>query len=518
MARYKHIDTQPKFLPVDLARQLLPGTFEHAVHHLVEHAIDLSPFDERFRNDATGAPAYPPALLLKVVLAAYAHGVVSSRGIERLCREHVTFIALCGDQPPHFTTIADFVSTQGDAIAQVFAAVVAICDRQGLIGREMFAIDGVKLPSNASKRRSGTRAEFERQATKLEATAQAILQRHRAADALPTEPPLREKDRRRVERLQRDAAELRTWLARHPEERRGPKGTVRQSNRTDNESAKMATGKGVIQGYTGAAAVDAQHQIIVEAQAHGTGSEQEVLLPVVDALRERALLADQSLLTADAGYHSEENLQALAARAVDALIADHQMRHRDARFGTQARHRAQPDPLYDKSRPEEQPHEPRLFQPSDFKYDPVARTCICPAGKSLYRSGKNIVVEHLIGERFRGAKRDCVPCPLRARCLRHPAKTLTRQVMFFTGRVAQPRKRTPRETLTAQMKARIDTPEGRAQYGARFGVVEPVFGNLCYNKGLTRFTLRGRTKVDGQWKLFCLVHNIEKLARLAYAA
>jgi len=58
MARYKQIDTQPKFLPVDLARQLLPGTFEHAVHHLVEHAIDLSPFDQRFRNDATGAPAY----------------------------------------------------------------------------------------------------------------------------------------------------------------------------------------------------------------------------------------------------------------------------------------------------------------------------------------------------------------------------------------------------------------------------------------------------------------------------
>jgi len=135
MARYKPIDTQPKFLPVDLARQLLPGTFEHAVHHLLEHVIDLSPFDERFRNEATGAPAYPPAMLLKVVLAAYAHGVVSSRGIERLCREHVTFIALCGDQPPHFTTIAELVSTLGGAIARVFGAVVAICDRQGLIGR-----------------------------------------------------------------------------------------------------------------------------------------------------------------------------------------------------------------------------------------------------------------------------------------------------------------------------------------------------------------------------------------------
>lgn len=518
MARYKHIDTQPKFLPVDLARQLLPGTFEHAVHHLVEHELDLSAFDARFRNDATGAPAYPPALLLKVVLAAYAHGVVSSRGIEQLCREHVTFIALCGDQPPHFTTIADFVSIQANAIAQVFAAVVAICDRQGLIGREMFAIDGVKLPGNASKRRSGTRAEFVRQAAKLEATAHTILARHRAADALPTEPPLAAKDSQRVKRLQHDAAELREWLARHPEERRGPKGTVRQSNRTDNESAKMATGKGVIQGYTGAAAVDAKHQIIVEAQAYGTGSEQEVLLPVIDALRERALLAAESLITADAGYHSEANLRAVAALGVDALIADHQMRRRDERFGTQARHRAKSDPLWDKSRPADPSNESGIFRPSDFEYDPLKRTCLCPAGKSLYRSGKDMVVGSVIGDKFRGAKRDCVPCPLRARCLRQPETTITRQVMFFTGRVSDPGKRSQRETLTASMKARIDTPAGRAQYAARFGVVEPVFGNLCYNKGLTRFTVRGRCKVDGQWKLFCLVHNIEKLARLKYAA
>ncbi len=68
------------------------------------------------------------------------------------------------------------------------------------------------------------------------------------------------------------------------------------------------------------------------------------------------------------------------------------------------------------------------------------------------------------------------------------------------------------------MKARIDSPSGRAQYAQRFAVVEPVLANVRYNKGLNRFTLRGRSKVDGQWKLFCLVHNIEKLANNGYAA
>ena len=510
MARYKYIDTNPRFLPVDLAKQLLPGTFEHAVHHLLEHAIDLSSFDTRFRNDQTGAPAYPPAMLLQVVLVAYAHGVVSSRGIEQLCREHVTFIALCGDSAPHFTTIAHFVSTLGDDIARVFGAVVAICDAQGLIDREMFAIDGVKLPSTASKQRSGTRADFERQATKLDATATQIVERHRAADALSSEPTLVEKDAKRIARLEHDAVQMRDWLAANPDERRGVKGGVRKSNRTDNESAKMATGKGVIQGYTGVAAVDAAHQIIVEAQAHGTGSEQELLLPVVTAMA--AMLTAHSRVTADAGYHSETNLQQLAARSIDALVADTDMRRRDERFATQELHKTAADPLHDKSAPGPEPTS-TLFPASDFAYDPETRTCICPAGKALNRNGHHAVIRDNIWARFQGKKRDCLACVLRDRCLETPATTAVRSVMFFQGKTAP----LP-ETHTARMKRRIDSPEGRRLYGQRFGIVEPVFGNLCYNKGLDRFTLRGRPKVEGQWKLFCLVHNIEKLAHHGYAA
>jgi hypothetical protein len=372
----------------------------------------------------------------------------------------------------------------------------------------MFAIDGVKLPSNASKHRSGTRADFARQATKMEAAAQAMLVRHREADARPVEPDLATKAAVRIERLTRDAAEMRDWLATHPEDRRGPKGTIRKSNRTDNESAKMATGKGVIQGYTGVAAVDRTHQIIVEAQAHGTGSEQALLLPVVEAIH--PFLAAHTVLTADAGYHSDANLRQLATLGVDALIADNGMRKRDERFATQGRHQDTPNPLHDKA-----PRVPgaTLFQPSDFTYDPEARTCRCPAGKALYRKGRNLVTAGFIAEHFRGAKRDCVGCALRAQCLRTPETTTVRNVAFFRGRAAP-----APETHTARMKAKIDTPAGRAQYAQRFGAVEPVFGNLCSNKGLDRFTLRGQTKVDGQWKLFCLVQNIEKLAHHGYAA
>ncbi|MFN7798962.1 transposase [Gemmatimonas sp.] len=508
MARYKPVDTQPEFVAIDLAAQLLPGTFEHALHHLLEQAIDLTPFDARYRNDTTGAPAYAPGMLLRVVLSAYSRGIISSRAIARACEEQVTFIALSGDSRPHFTTIAHFVSTLGDQIAPIFAAVLAVCDRQGLIGREMFAIDGVKLPSNASKHRSGTRADFERQATKMERAADAMLARHRAEDARDVEPSLAAKDAVRRERLVRDAAELRTWLTQHPTDRRGARGAVRKSNRTDNESAKMATSKGVIQGYTGVATVDAAHQIIVDAQAHGVGAEQELLLGVIAATA--PLRTIDTLITADAGYHSEANLCALAEAEVPALIADGNMRKRDTRFATQERYTTLPNPLHDKSRPMKKTAV--VFGPEDFRYDPVARTCICPAGKSLNRRGAANVTGGHVGEHFQGAPRDCGPCPLRAQCLRTPGTTPVRNVAFFRDRVGRD------VNYSALMRDRIDAPTGRAQYARRFATVEPVFANLRANKRLDRFTLRGRAKVDTQWKLYCLVHNIEKLANNGYAA
>ncbi len=353
---------------VDLARQLLPGTFEHALNHLLGHAVDLAHFDARYRNDTTGAPTYPPAMLLKVMLFAYSQGIV--------------------------------------------------------LGREMFAIDGVKLPSNASKHRSGTRAEFTQRAEKLEKAAKSMLERHRDADTLDLEPDVAAKSTARLARLTQDAQQLREWLATHPT------GGRRKSNRTDNESAKMATDKGVIQGDTGVVAVDAKHQIIVEAQAHGTGAEQERLLPVVAALA--ALRTSDTVLTADAGHHSAAKLAALAALNVTALIADPDMRKRDERFADREHHTNAPNPLHDKSGTAK-PSVP-VFAPSDFTYDADARTCVCPAGKSRYRQGASNVTNGYVGEHFRGAKRHCAPCALRDQCLRTLATTVVRNVAFLRGR------------------------------------------------------------------------------------
>ena len=216
-------------------------------------------------------------------------------------------------------------------------------------------------------------------------------------------------------------------------------------------------------------------------------------MPMITAVQ--SLRASDTLITADAGYHSEANLEQLAALRVPALIADSDMRQCDARFATQARHVVLPNPLHDTSKPATawSPH----FTPDDFVYDADALTCTWFAGKSLSRQGQSCVTNDYVGEHFRGAKRDCVPCTLRAQCLRTPDTTDVRNVAFFRGCV-EPGTLQPRETHTMRMKARIDSTSERAQYGRRFAMVEPVFANVRHNKRLDRFTLRGRTNVDGQ--------------------
>ena len=172
-------------MPVDFDKQVQPGSFEHALCQLVDHELDLAPFHARYNNTDQGASAYDPAVLLKIILLAYSRGIVASRRIEAACRENVLFMAVSGDSQPNFTTLAAFVSEMGDLAAKLFAQVLVICDRQGLIGREMFAIDGVKLPSNANKAKSGTRKDFQRQAEKMEQAARKMLDRHRDIDVAP---------------------------------------------------------------------------------------------------------------------------------------------------------------------------------------------------------------------------------------------------------------------------------------------------------------------------------------------
>ena len=113
MARYKTSDYTQSFLslPINLLDQLVAGTLEHAIHHIIEEKLDLKLFDKRYKNDNAGRKAIDPRILLKIGVVGYSRGLLSSRSIERAGIENITFMALaCTEQPDH-STIAAFISS-----------------------------------------------------------------------------------------------------------------------------------------------------------------------------------------------------------------------------------------------------------------------------------------------------------------------------------------------------------------------------------------------------------------------
>jgi transposase len=507
MPRYKAQERNGLLVPVVLSEQLVPGSFAFALPYLVDIELDLSALDARYRNEMAGASAYDPRVLLKIVLLAYNQGIVSSRAMERVCAVNVQFMAISGDAQPGHSILAAFVSGMGEQIKSVFSQVLMVCDAQGLIGRQMFAIDGVKLPSNASKERSGTHAELLHRAQRLERAAEKIVAEHQAQDkqgnAGQQMPAQRQ---RRRDELSAEAKRMREFVATRAR-RLNAKGQEIKSNVSDPDSAKMATSKGVIQGYAAQAAVDSAHQIIVAADVIGSGSEQAMLKPMVE--QSRAVANENTLYTADAGYHSEDNIAYLHRQAIPALIADTAMRQRDERFRETSKYKPKDDVLYDKRGKIE---EVSFFRREHFIHDEATDTYTCPAGKALQRKGKVYDVGRgRTRKDYRAETSDCTQCALRAQCLRKPSQQ-RRSLHVQSSAAFDPNHPGDR------MRVAIDSPRGRRLYSQRMGTVEPVFANIRHNKRLNRFNLRGRAKVNTQWHLYCLVHNMEKLAKAGIGA
>jgi transposase len=510
MPRFKPYSyEQMLMIPVDLKSQLQPGTFEFALNEIVDE-MDLSIFDGRFHNDETGAPAYDPSVMLKIVLFAYSRGIFSSRDIERACRENVVLMALSADSHPHFTTIADFISTMEAEITPLFLNVLLVCAEEGLIGRQMFAIDGCKISSNCAKEWSGTRADFEHKKEKLEKSIKLLLKKHRARDSSEgVDSGMREKELEAIARLRSKVRKIEDWL-RTGKEKIGRGGRPKQSNLTDDESAKMPGSHGVVQGYNGVAAVDSKHQVVVHAEAFGVGTEKQLLRPMLegvdrnfDALGEGREVLRSAVVVADNGFHSEENVRMVLESGIDAYLPDGHFRKRDPAFATARRHRRSVDRKKERYR-----SKVRYFQVKDFRYDEKKGKLICPAGKEMYVRNRNFYdTKGNCGVAYMAKKTDCRACALRARCLRKP-NTVARQVTLFNGRLEDAPK-----TYNQRMIERFDTALGRYLYSRRLGIVEPVFASICHARGLNRFTLRGKVKVDIQWKLYTMVHNILKILR-----
>jgi len=501
MAKYKPYSyKQMVMLSVSLEDQIVPGTLEFAIHMLVEERMDVSRFDEKYQNDETGRLAYDPKVLLKVVLFGYSRGLDSSRKIERACRENVTFMALACEQCPDHSTIAAFISSMKDEIVPLFRDVLLVCEEMGLLGGTFFALDGLRLPSNASEQWTGTHAQLLRKKERMETKVRQLVEEHAEQDKRDEDvpdggtPTGRVNRQEQIERLQKKAARIERFLKEN-KPKYGPRGKEITSNVTDNESAKMWSGHGLIQGYNSQALIDRKHQVIIHAEAFGHSQDYAHGPPMLEGAMEnlRGLghgddYFSGKILTADTNYHSAINIRKCDEMGLDAYIPDRFFRKRDSRFATRRRPR-------------------KRFRLEDFRYDEVTDQYVCPDGKRLKVAVQRAYADGIIQRRYVTDEGDCGRCPFRVRCLRAPGGK-RRYLSVPIGIEST--------NLSKRMAAKVDTEQGRTIYPQRIAIAEPVFANIRTHKRLDRFTLRGKVKVNIQWLLYCMVHNIEKILNYGF--
>jgi transposase len=491
MAKYKHTEAesgQGMFLTVNLKEQLLPGTFEFMLNNLIGKGIDISKFDESYKNDQTGASAIPPRVLIKIIIYGYSKGIKSSRGIWELCRNNIIGKALAEDMEPHWTTIADFISKNGEAFKKIFEKILTYCAELGLIGGNTFAIDGCRLPSNASLGLTGTAKELEKRLKVYQRMAENHVAKHRRQDERgmndeETERHYHERQKQLDRQIEKISGFLETM-----EKKTGKKEKETRSNVTDNESALIYDSKRYIQGYIGLAVADKKEQIIVSARAVGSANECQHFPQMLDSAAEnmdeagvKKKTSVKRIILADKGYFSEENLRFSEEHGLEAVIADQQYKNR---LGKKRNKR---------------------YEAEDFKYRKKEDCYKCPNGKKL--PFKRLVsIGGRRGRIYKAGLRDCRECPLNSKCLNN--KTTTSKLK--SGRQLFISEDNKVGKFISILRKKLNTQKYQDLYAHRIQIIEPVFSNITCCKRLDRFSLRGQKKVNGQWLLFCMVHNLGK--------
>ena len=489
MAHYKNTEKeQGLFITVNLTEQIIPGTYEYTLTRLIDNKLDLSIFDHKYNNDHTGATAIEPRILLKIILYCYSIGIISSRKISKMCKENMVVKALAEDVEPHYTTISNFVSGMNNEIEEIFSQVIMVCNKMGLIKGNMFAIDGCRLPSNASKEWSGTKKELQKKYEKIKKISQTIIEKHRQNDKTGKEEL--EADKRKHERLERNADKILDFIQSH-EERLGTRGEIIKSNITDNESGKIKGPHGIIQGYNGLAVADSKNQIVVAAKAYGSVSEGQYFPEMLEKTEQNMEEIKGknplkgTIILGDNGFFSEINLQEAKKKEMEAVIPDEQFRNRDKELNEGERRKGK-----------------ERFDARYFKYEKKGDYYICPNGKKLAFKSK-VKLNSNEGYKYESKQRDCAGCLYTDKCIQSRKRNKKYRTLYIPILQYE-------ENLSQKMREKIDRPKYKKLYSRRLQIIEPVFANITYCKGITRFTLRTQMKVSIQWMLYCIMHNIGK--------
>ena len=347
---------QALLLPPSVHDFVPVGHLSRFVVALVTEELDLSAILASYRGEK-GQPPYHPAMMVVLLLYAYAVGIYSSRRIARACVERVDFMAIVALDGPDFRTISEFRRRHLAALSALFVQVLKLCKQAGLVKLGHVALDGTKIKANASKHKAMSYERMKKREIELQAEVDGWLKAAEAADAAEDKafgadkrgdemPDWVADKRARLARIGQAKAELEAEAkakaadeqavrkknddkprpgrkAAPPSDAPEPKA---QRNFTDPESRILKTKDGYIQGYNAQAAVDAQEQIIVAQTLSNNGSDQAQLAPLLDGIKAN-LGGNPRELSADAGYCSAANLRTVSRRRIKGYIATGRQQH-----------------------------------------------------------------------------------------------------------------------------------------------------------------------------------------------
>ena len=452
---FRGYDQNQSFLLPPSLDEWLPA--EHVarfVSEVVDDMLDLSMIYASYVN-ATGAPPFDPRMMLKLVIYAYSTGVTSSREIERRCQVDVAFRWLSANTAPDYRSVSRFRRRHLDALDDLFAQVLVLCARAGLVKLGRVALDGTKLEASASKHTAMSYDRLTSRIPQVEAEVAALLAEAEAVDAsedaefgadrrgdeLPAELATREgrlaKMREAKAAIEAEAAERAAGVGADKARRAGksdaeiqaaadaagesaaPKPKSQRSF-TDPDARMMKTNHGFAYAYNAQAAADEFSQVVLAAYVTQAPTDVNQLLVMLErvnvALAGAGIGKRPKRTLADAGYCSTDNIDQAAAAGHDLLVATGRLKH----------HEQVPD---------------------------------------------------------------------------------------------APRGRIPNNTTSRQrMARRLRTKPGRADYARRKAIIEPVFGQMKVKQNAGRLRLRGLHGAQGEFTLHAICHNLRKLANATQPA
>ena len=428
-----------------------------------ELALEQLGFDG-MQPEATGRPAYHPAVLLKIYLYGYLNRIQSSRRLERETQRNVELIWLTGRLMPDFKTIADFRTDNGKAIRNVCREFIVLCRRLNLFSEAMVAIDGSKFKAVNNRDNNFTDRKLRARMQQLEESIGRYLAELDRADREPTLVT-----EGNVSRLKEKVATVKAHLQRLKQMgqqlREAPDGQV---SLTDPDARSMATsgrGTGIV-GYNVQTAVDTKHHLIVAHEVTNVGHDRTQLFSMATQARS-ATGMEELTVVADRGYFKGEEILDCDQAGITPLVSK---------------------PLTSNSKADGR------FDKRNFVYIAEDDVYRCPAGQRAIKRFTTIEHGMTLHKYWSSA---CPRCPLKAQCTTSDYRRITRW---------------EHEAVLEAMQERLDRQPDAMKL--RRQTVEHPFGTLKAWMGATHFLTKRLPRVSTEMSLHVLAYNLKRVMQI----